>query len=132
MEDAHDVRDDQAPLFGPRAVEHIEGKGMRAALGIENDHIVFPVAGDVVRQELLIEATVRISYGDAGAGGQVRRRQIQQDSTFACSGAPDQKHVFAPGLGRYAELRRAEIIVCVGADGSRFKHGEYLNSTVER
>src|SRR5260370_2734104 len=78
VEDAHDVGDDQAALFGAWAVERVECKSVSMAFWIENNHVVLPVTRNEVCQEIVAEPTLRVNDRQTSAGGQVRCRNVQQ------------------------------------------------------
>ncbi len=86
------------------------------------NHIVLPMAGDMVRQKIFAKAAVGINNCDASASVEVGRGHVQEQRTFSCTGAAEERHVLAARIGRHDELGFAEKVVSVGSDRCRLEH----------
>jgi hypothetical protein len=103
---------------------------VRAALWVKEDHVILAAAWDMVVQDVLAESAMGINGGDAGAGVEVGGGHIHKQGALPGSRAAEERHVLPARLGWHAEIRLAEEIICMGADGCGVEHGGWsLNFT---
>ena len=100
FENADYVRDHEATLLGPRAVEQVECEGTCVVFRIEIYDVVRPVAGDVVVEEIFDKLGMRIDHGDPVAGGDIGGKDVPHERALASARSAEQGDGAAPG-GRH-------------------------------